>query len=449
MVMSTTADAPPTANDSVEPAATGSPAAQKGGVIAETITLTDTGERKQMFGLEARHIKTVAARKPGAGSCDPKATLVETDGWYADLPLQTSCPLIPAAAPPPPVAQSCTDRVETQQTGTAALGFALSTAITTTVDDGKEKEVTTMAVTVTDLQMTSLPAALFDVPQGYTEVKNYQELLPSSASDGGGLADALFGSLANGTSSVAPKLPGVIRIGVADPDNKSGRTLPTSRLRGGLIASLSKVPFEALPLTGAMPSDLDRDAAAKSCDYVLVADIAELKTSKPGKVGGMLRRASGDPGASSEVHDARVDYRLFAVGDETSPKISSSAKASSGGGFGVGSALRVAAFAGSMYMTMGMGTGSVMSLLGPGASFGRLGGLSGGGLSGVMNPGMGAAMSMMGRAQTNAAGAGLGADSVGDQSAEKATQTVQEALSKAGKHIAEQLKAGKLPPGTM
>ena len=33
--------------------------------MTQTITLTDTGERKQMFGLEARHIKTVVtARQP-------------------------------------------------------------------------------------------------------------------------------------------------------------------------------------------------------------------------------------------------------------------------------------------------------------------------------------------------------------------------------------------------
>ena len=46
--------------------------------------------------------------------------------------------------------------------GTAKLGFALSTAVTTTVDEGKEKDVTTMTVEVTDLQVTSLEQTLFD-----------------------------------------------------------------------------------------------------------------------------------------------------------------------------------------------------------------------------------------------------------------------------------------------
>jgi hypothetical protein len=323
------------------------------------------------------------------------------------------------------------------------LGFALSTAVSTTIEEGKEKEVTTIATEVTDLQVTSLAAALFDVPSGYTEVKSYQELLPSLA-DGGTLADAIFGSLEEGTNTVAPKQPGITRIGIVDPNNKSGRTMSMPLLRGGLIASLSKVPFEALPVAGATPADLDRDAAGKSCDFILVTDIAELKTSKPGKVGGMLRHASGET-PPSEIHDARVDYKLYAVGDETKPRLTSSVKASSGGGFGVGSALRVAAFAGSMYMTLGMGSG-MMGLMGPGSSLGSIGGLGGGGLSGMMNPGMGAAMSMMSRAQvTGGAGVGgPGAAPTSDESDAKATQTVQEALSRAGKHVAEQLKAGKL-----
>ena len=419
------------------------PPTPQGGVITETITITDTGERKQMFGLEARHIKTVTVRKPGATACDPKSTRVETDGWYGDLPAHAACPSAPTPVPPAPTAgqQVCTDRVETQQVGAAKLGFALSTAITTTVEDGKDKDVTTMAMEVTDLQVASLDAALFNVPPGYTEVKSYQELLPSLSS-GGSLADAVFGSLADGTSSVAPKQPGVIRIGIVDPIDKSGRTMSMPRLRGGLIASLSKAPFEALPVGGATPADLDRDAAEKACDFILVTDIAELKTSKPSKVGGMLRKVSGDANGVSEVHDARVDYKLYAVGDQTKPKIVASAKASSGGGFGVGSALRVAAFAGSMYMTMGMGSG-VMGMMGPASSLGGLSGL-GGGMSGLMNPGMGAAMSIMSSGAGMAMPGGMpGMPGLPDPSTQKATQTVQDALSKAGKQVAEELKKSK------
>jgi hypothetical protein len=452
MIMSTETPAAVTAPSSAvasNPAAA-APVAQKGGVIAEVITLSDTGERKQMFGFEARHIKTVIARTPGANACESKTTRVETDGWYADLPERAACAATSSPAPPPPPAgqTACTDRTETQQVGEAKLGFALSTAVTTTTEEGKEKDVTTMAVEVTDLQVTSLEATLFDVPAGYTEVKSYQQLLPTLSS-GGSLADAVFGSLADGTSTVAPKKPGVIRIGIVEPINKSGRTLSTPMLRGGLVASLSKAPFEALPISGATPADLDRDATGKACDYILVSDIAELKTSKPNKVGGMLRKASGDATAAVDTHDARVDYKLYAVGDQSKPKVTSSAKASSGGGFGIGSALRVAAFAGSMYMTMGMGTNMMMGMMGPASGLSSLGGMARLG-GGMMNPGMGAAMSMMSQASAMGAMNGMsmpgmpGMPDMADPSAQKATQTVQDALSKAGKQVAEELKTGKL-----
>ena len=216
-------------------------------------------------------------------------------------------------------------------------------------------------------------------------------------------------------------------------------------LRGQLLGTLNKAPFEAVPIWGASAAAVDKDAADKACDYVLVSDISEVKTSKPNKVGGMLRRASGDSNASAEVHDARVDYKLYAVGDQTKPRLTASAKSSSGG-FGVGSALRVAAFAGQMYMTMGMGTSMMSGMMGPAAAFGGASPLGGG----LMSPGMGAAMSIMSGAQSmGAMGAGMGMGMPGlpdggDGSTQKATQTVQDALAKAGKQVAEDLKTGKL-----
>ncbi len=431
----------PPGNPAAGAAASG--AAPKPGVVSEAITLTDTGERKQLFGLEARHIKTSIVRQPGENACDSKTIRIETDGWYADLPEHQTCAAAPVPSPAArPAPQTCSDRVETTRTGEAQLGFALSTAMTTTVEtgkDGKDKDVTTMAVEVTDLKVTSLDAALFEAPADYTEVQSYQQLLPSLAA-GGTLADAIFGSLADGTSTVAPKKPGVIRIGIVEPANSSGRPIATPVLRSGLMAGLSKAPFEALPIAGTTAAALNHDAAEKACDFVLVSDIAEFKTSKPNKVGGMLRKASGDGNASADVHDARVDYRLYAVGDDSKPKLTSSAKSSSGG-FGVASALRVAAFAGSMYMTMGMGNGMMTNMMGPASALGGASPLGGG----LMSPGMGAAMSMMSGAQAMGGMAMPGgAPDGGDASTQKATQTVQDAFAKAARQVADELKTGRL-----
>ena len=418
------------------------PAAPPGGVITETTTLHDTGERKTMFGLEARRITMVTVRQPDAKACDTEGSRVETDGWFVDLPERAACPALAVpAAPAAPEGQACIDRIEARQVGDARLGFALSTVVTTTAGE----DVTTMALEVTDLKVAPLDPARFDIPPGYTEAKTYRDLLPALAS-GGSLADAVFGSLADGTSTVAPKRPGVIRIGIAEPVDRSGRSLSLAMLRGRLVSSLSKAPFEALPVTGAQLADIDRDAAAKACDFVLVAEIAELRASKPGKVGGMLRRASRDAEAPSEVYDARVDYRLYAVGSPAQPRLASSTKASSGK-FGVGSALKVAKFAGSMYLgftaRMMMGGG----MMGPYGSLMSGGGGGGGVANGVVNPGLGAAVSMIFQAQT-VPGSGLGTPGVGglgmdDASSQRATETVHQALAKAGDQVAGELRKGK------
>jgi hypothetical protein len=419
----------------------GGPPKPKGGVIAETITVTDTGERKELFGREARHIKTVLARQPGPNACESKTTRVETDGWYVDLPDHDVCPS--AAAPQPGAAPAdgpCTDRVETRRMGDAKLGFAVATTTTTTIEDGKETESSSSTMEVTDMQVTSLDAELFDVPPGYSEVKTYQELLPALAK-GGTLADALFGSIADGTSAVAPKKTGVVRIGVVDTVNKTDRNVPAPAMRIALVAALAKAPYEAVPLVGATPGELNRDAAAKACDFVVTSDLTELKSSRPGKVGGMLKKVSGDPGAQEEIHEARVDYKLYAIADQSKPRIAATAKASSGGGFGLSSALRVAAFAGSMYMgmTMGMMGGTpMMNMMGSYGSFGAGPGM-GGGMS-MVNPGMGAAVSMMSQASIHTPG-------MDDATKYKALETVEDALSKMGKQVGEELKKGKSSTG--
>jgi hypothetical protein len=418
----------------------GAPPKPKGGVITETITLTDTGERKDLFGREARHIKTVVARQPGPNACETKTTRVETDGWYVDLPDHDVCPSAPPPKSATPAEGGCTDKMETRRAGEAKLGFAVATKTTTTTEDGKESEVTSSTMEVTDLRVTTLDAALFDVPSDYTEVKSYQDLLPSLA-NGGSLSDALFGSIADGTSSIAPKQPGVIRIGVADPGNKTNRNVSIPALRAALVGAFSKAPYEALPIAGTSQADLTRDATAKACDYIIVSDLMELKSARPGKVGGMLKKVSGDPGAQEEVHDARVDYKLFAIADQAKPRMAASAKASSGAGFGLSSALRVAAFAGSMYMgmTMGMmgGNPMMMNMMSSYTSFGAAG--MGGSSFGLVNPGMGAAVSIMSQASM------AKMPGMDDDMKYKALETAEDAMSKVGKQVAEEFKKGKTP----
>ena len=349
----------------------------RGGVVVMTTTLTDTLERQTMFGLEARRIKTVIIRQPSKDACEKTPGRTEIDAWYVDLPATSGSCARASAAPAEPSADadSCQDRVESRLTGDVTLGFPVKTTTTVTTGEGDKQETSSTSAEATALEITRLDAALFDVPADFVEAKSLMELTPSVAA-GGTLADAIFGSTANGTSQAAPKRAGVLRIGVLEPVNKSGRaSLPMSAVRQELVTRLTKAPYEALPLNGSTVQAVTADMARLECDYVLVADVVEAKTSKPGRVGGMLKMASGG-GPSKDKHEVKMAYRLYPADGSATIKAQGDVKADNGGGFGIGSALRMAAFAGQMYM--GFASAGMMR------GFGGMGGLGMG--MGMMNP---------------------------------------------------------------
>lgn len=331
----------------------------RGGVVTLTTTLTDTLERQTMFGLEARHIKTIITKQSDAGACDKTAMRTEIDGWYVDLPKAATSCAKPSAAPQeaPQGSGECRDRVESRVNGDVSLGFPVKAVTTTTLGEGDKQETTTNSVEVTSLEITRLDASLFDIPSDYSAAASSMELMPSVAK-GASLEEAMFGSTADGTSQAAPKKPGTIRIGVLEPVNKSARTLNTRVLRQELVGKFSKAPYEALPLSGSSAAAIEADATRLACDYILLGEITEVKASKPGKFGGLMKAATGGGGAPGappkDVYDVKATYRMYAPGATTSPRATGDVKASSGQGFTLGSALKMASFAGQMYMGFGM-----------------------------------------------------------------------------------------------
>jgi hypothetical protein len=323
------------------------------------------------------------------------------------------------------------DRIEAQAVGDAKLGFSVLSTVTTT--SGEKQDVSIITTEVTDLQVTTLDAALFDVPPGYSEVKGYPELLPGIAA-GGSVADAVFGSITAGTSAVAPKLAGFVRIGIIEPGNKSGYTITAAMLREGLTAGFSKRPFDSVPVLGKTPDEIAHDAQQKEVDYLLSSELVEVKTSKPNRIGGLVRRASGD--TSKEIHEARVDYKLFTVDNQVKARLASSARASSSA-LGA-SAVRLARFAGSTYMNLMPGGSLVRGYL-PLAEMGL--GPTAPMTPGMMAPGMGAAMTILSLAQNwNAMRTGVGAPGSGDA---EVLETISEAMGNASKAVIEELNKKK------
>lgn len=295
---------------------------RRGGVITYNTSAVDTGERKDMFGFKARHVKTTMSIESSPDACSPMKQRMETDGWYIDFAFGLNCET--GGAPMmggPQAGGGCRDSVRFNRQGAARTGYPLQE---TTTMYGPNGEVSfTSTKEVVELSREPLDAALFDVPAGYVETKNSQELysMPSmeaimsqATKDRDSVADNQTNQ-SNAGNTGNTKAPGVVRVGVVRVNNKSDRAVSVESLRERLISEIQGNGLEAVALNAISPTEAEAEAKARGCDFILYTDIAALKTSAAKKLGGMLGRAAGVGGI--EKTEAKLEYRLFAVGDPT------------------------------------------------------------------------------------------------------------------------------------
>ena len=349
-----------------------SPTSPRTGVAVYVTTITDTGERKTSFGREARHIRTVTVKDASAATCLKGAEEVDVDSWYVDVPELVPCTSAPAQAAPPSSA-ACADRVERRTVGAADFGIPIGLVTTTTIGEGDRAETVTTSMEVTSLEVGRLAASLFEVPPDYTQVPRLVDLVPP-----GTLPDALLGTPANGTAGAVAKKGGVIRIGVLEPLHPSNDAIIGAEARRDLVARFDRGPVEAVAVGGDDTDSIKASAARLECDYVLYSEVVETKTKTPGKVGGLLHKASG--GGAAESQEVTVAWKLFPPDAPDAPALAGTAKASSAGGFSVGSAVHLAAQAGSLYLNM-TGMGGMTGMMGVPMS-----GLAGGHGGGFYDP---------------------------------------------------------------
>ncbi|MCU1266671.1 MAG: hypothetical protein JWM21_2989 [Acidobacteria bacterium] len=302
---------------------------RRGGVVTYITSSRDTGERKEMFGFTARHVKTATRIESSPDACNPQKQRFEQDGWYIDLNFGLSCDLGHAqmVRPPQMPTGGCQDRTQFRREGTARTGFPLSE--TTTIYDQNDQPSFSSTKEVVELSRQPLDAALFDIPSGYSEAGNWQEL--NGQPDANALMAEAMGRNRPATESpernrmsaaTESKRPGTIRIGVVQINNRTNNSVSTEGLRERLISSLGGGNVEAVPLNASSTADADAEAKAKQCDFVLYTDIAVLKLSAAKAFGGMLGRATGVGSGSIGKTEAKVEFKLIPVG-ETSPRLQS------------------------------------------------------------------------------------------------------------------------------
>ncbi|MBA3631655.1 MAG: DUF4412 domain-containing protein [Acidobacteria bacterium] len=289
---------------------------RRGGIVNVTSTVTDTGERKQMFGFTARHIKTSTVIEASPEACNKGNHKSETDGWYIDFQYDFDCPEQKKidTAPPVQTRPDCEDEIRTKTIGTAKLGFPVS--VTTTIYDSNGK-TNTVTQEVVELSREPLDASLFDVPAGYALAKNYQELygMNDTTSQSGGSrtnSNAATGTSGAAISSAAatpagfvaanaPKKEGAVRIGILMPKaqmSAGDAAQAAEAVRNTFASYLNGPNVEVVALAARLPSQALEEAKQSQCDYVLSASL----TQKKGGGGGMFGKALGNIASSAIVH---------------------------------------------------------------------------------------------------------------------------------------------------
>lgn len=333
---------------------------RRGAIITYTVNVNDTGERKQVFGYTARHVKTTTVMDAPAEACNPGHFEMESDGWYIDFAAGGPACDIDRPTPPPTHGSrpDCADQIRYKTTGSGRLGFPVM--VTTKMkmggaeggdDDDAEvaaamSNAMTSTIEVTEISKVTLDPALFDVPAGYTQAASAQELYSSSGmmgvgtgagggppsarppSDNGQGMGAMNSPSMVAMSAARPKQPGMIRVGVAGINNSANGSVSLDALRGQLVGSISDSNVEAVALEASDPSAADAEAKTKDCDFVLYTDLSALKQSAASKVGGMFGRVTGVGGL--QKYDSRVDFRLVPAGG-SAPALESNATAKEDG----------------------------------------------------------------------------------------------------------------------
>lgn len=265
------------ATDSQDDVITGAPPAEAGAYIAETSVVKDTAERKPVFGLTARHLKTSVTLHSSEGSCTKVNQKFEVDGWYVDLPKEQA--VCQGALPPVRQDAGCNDRIVRSQTGPGKLGYPVREVIALHNDDGK---TTTVSIQVTSLSKQNFDAEVFDVPDGYHEVKSLAELsgVPSKSLVAAQTAMASSLPQATGSSQAAAAKPsGKVRIGVAPPEAQMGQGSNSGAdystpIRSAEVALMGGPAVEVMPLDSHVPMQLQAEAKQKQCDYIMYSSVS-------------------------------------------------------------------------------------------------------------------------------------------------------------------------------
>jgi hypothetical protein len=297
----------------------------RGGTVTTTVTSKDTGERKQMFGYTARHIIQTIETVSSPDSCNPVNSKMEIDAWYIDATFAVACDTNRQYRPYQASKNGggCQDKLNVKTVGAAKTGYPVYQKMTMFDNNGQPNFSTVQEVL--EISNTTLDAGLFDIPQGYREVKNASEMYSSAAmqsasssSGSGNYGSQNYGQsygsnsgasnssiaqnvqkLSQNNSNISTsngaedKKPGVVRLGLANVKTGSvGEGLNAQDLaaaiKNSLVEYLKTPKIELVQLEAKLPSAIADEAKEKQCDYVIYVNVSHKKGGGGGGFGGMF-----------------------------------------------------------------------------------------------------------------------------------------------------------------
>ncbi|HYE13458.1 MAG TPA: hypothetical protein VD968_03340, partial [Pyrinomonadaceae bacterium] len=272
---------------------------RRGGIVTTTMTMTDTGERKTMFGYTARRIKTSMVTESSPDACDKQKSRMESDGWYIDLAVEFDC--YDKAATAGYSYQrpgGCRDEHRFKRVGAARMGYPVQ--VTTTMYDESGRATSSFTQEVLEISKAALDAALFDVPADYRLVKDASEMYSASAvmnaaqggddddnddaadqASTGGMPVNVAGGASQAQAAEGPKKPGVVRIGLVLPKATAAEGVDSNVLaeavRNTTASYLAGPALEIVKLDARPPEQAEAEALKRECDYVLTMTVAHKK----------------------------------------------------------------------------------------------------------------------------------------------------------------------------
>ena len=272
-----------------------------GGTVSSTVTYKDTGEKKKMFGYDARRVITTMVTASSADACSPHNSKMEIDGWYIAAAFALDCDWGTNAGYGAKRKDGCQDRYQMKTIGNAKRGFPVYEKMTMFDETGKE--LMSSVNEVVEFSNATLDASLFEIPADYREAKDASEMYSASSmstnsgsknnrmtddndnpasSNSGTVAAVKNQAKSNVSTEIGAKKAGTVRIGLASVKvGAVGDGLTSADLAAAIQNSLGEhlkgTKIELVSLEAKLASAVETEAKQKECDYILYANVAHKK----------------------------------------------------------------------------------------------------------------------------------------------------------------------------